>query len=188
MLKSILTIFCSLLLLAAPPTGAHTPAAQGCGASAGEYSNELAIMQSAAASVGASASSAPVALELDRRYAISLDEQGKLKFRMEPGRATRAANARGGIFSFRTTIAGLYRVSLTSRHWIDLIDGNARVESRRHFGPGGALIHKIVEFELPGDRQMILQLSGRDDVTVGLAITAATVAQTAVDADAHANR
>jgi hypothetical protein len=67
-------------------------------------------------------------------------------------------------------------VSLTSRHWIDLIDGDAMVASRRHFGPGCALVHKIVEFELPAERQIVLQLSGRDDVTVGLAITMAVPA------------
>ena len=173
MLKALITVSCSLLLLAALPSRAHTPAAEGCGASASEYSTELVLMRSAASSIGAPASAAPVPLELDRRYAISLDDESKLRFRMAPGRTSRAANARGGVFSFRTKAAGLYRVSLTSRHWIDLIDGDSMVESRRHFGPSCALIHKIVEFELPAERQIFLQLSGRDDVTVGLAITAA---------------
>ncbi len=173
MWKSILIVSCSLLVLSAAPLGAHTPAAEGCGASASEYANELAVMRSTAASVGAPASASPVPLELGRRYAISLDDQDKLKFRKQPGRQSRATNARGGVFSFRTAEAGVYRVSLTSRHWVDLIDGDSVVESRRHFGPGCALIHKIVEFELPGERQIFLQLSGRDDVTVGLAITAA---------------
>lgn len=186
MSKAVITIACTLLVLSASPSGAHTPAAQDCGASASEYANELVVMQSAASSIGAPASASPVPLELDRRYAISLDDQSKLRFRLEPGRGSRAANARGGIFSFWTRAAGRYRVSLTSRHWIDLIDGNSMVESRRHFGPGCALIHKIVEFELPGERQVYLQLSGRDDVTVGLAITAAPVAAPALTGDAHA--
>lgn len=172
MWKAILTLSCGLLALCAPPLGAHTPAAEGCGASASEYANELAVMQSAALSIGAPASAKPVPLELGRRYAISLDDQDKLHFRKKPGRASRTAGARGGIFSFQTQNAGLYRVSLTSRHWIDLIDGDSLVESRRHFGPGCALVHKIVEFELPAGRQILLQLSGRDDATVGLAITA----------------
>lgn len=128
-------------------------------------------MGSATSSVGAQASTSPIPLELERRYAISLEDQRKLEFRREPGRAGRANGARGGIFSFRTGAAGIYRVSLTTRHWIDLIDGESVVESKRHFGPGCALVHKIVEFELPAGREVILQLSGREDVTVGLAIT-----------------
>jgi hypothetical protein len=180
MLKAIIIVAVSLLILYAHELGAHTPAAEGCGASASEYANEIGVMRSPASSIGAPASASPVPLELGRRYAISLDDQHKLKFRKEPGRASRGANARGGVFSFRTGAAGIYRVSLTSRHWIDLIDGDSLVESRRHFGPGCALIHKIVEFELPAERQILLQLSGREDVTVGLAITAAPAAIPAV--------
>ena len=184
MWKPIITVACSLLVLSAP-LGAHTPVAQGCGASASEYAHELAVMGSAASSIGASPAASPTVLELERRYAISLEEQGKFKFRLEPGRATRAANARGGVFAFRTGAAGTYRVSLTSRHWIDLIDGGAMVVSRKHFGPGCTLIHKIVEFELPAERQVILQLSGREDATVGLAITSAPATAPSIASDAH---
>ena len=91
MWKAILTLSCGLLALCAPPLGAHTPAAEGCGASASEYANELAVMQSAALSIGAPASAKPVPLELGRRYAISLDDQDKLHFRKKPGRASRTA-------------------------------------------------------------------------------------------------
>ena len=81
------------------------------------------------------------------------------------------AKARGGIFSFRTGEPGRYRVSLTTRHWVDLVDADVLTASLRHFGPGCSLVHKIVEFDLPGAREITLQLSGRADSIVGLAIT-----------------
>lgn len=174
MWKIAITVSVSLLILCAPPLGAHTPAAEGCGASSAEYAHEIDVMRSATSAIVATSSETPLRLELDRHYAISLQDQGKLRFPVAPGRASRVPNARGGIFSFRTAEAGRYRVSLTTRHWVDLVDGKAVIDSLRHFGPGCSLVHKIVEFELPAGREITLQLSGREDSIVGLAITAAS--------------
>lgn len=185
MWKSIITSSSVLFALASGPLGAHTPAAEGCGASASEYAHELAVMRSTASAVGVPAPTSPGRLDLDRRYAITLQEQEKLRFRAAPGRVTRIANARGGVFTFRTGAAGRYRVSLTSRHWVDLIDGDAVIESRRHFGPGCALVHKIVEFDLPESREITLQLSGREDAIVGLAITVAPAATDGAEHGKH---
>jgi hypothetical protein len=52
-----------------------------------------------------------------------------------------------------------------------LLDGDRLSKSLRHFGPGCSLLHQIVEFELPGGRDITLQFSGREDSIVGLAIT-----------------
>jgi hypothetical protein len=157
---------------------AHAPAAEGCGASQSQYAHELAVMASAATAVSASGPGATpaVRLDLERRYAINLREQRALKFRAAPGRHSQSAKARGGVFAFQTEHAGRYRVSLTSRHWIDVLDGDAVIESAAHFGPGCSLVHKIVEFDLPAGREITLQLSGREDAIVGLAVTAVPVA------------
>jgi hypothetical protein len=189
MRKSVITLpialTIALTMLGAPATQAHTPAAEGCGASSTESAHELAVMESAAAAIIAPSSATPPRLDLDRHYAISLLDQGKLKFRLAPARPTRVANARGGVFSFRTLEAGRYRVSLTTRHWVDLVEGEALAGSLRHFGPGCSLVHKIVEFELPGDREITLQLSGRADSIVGLAITAAPAAASPAAHESH---
>jgi len=168
-----IAVACALLALAAPASG-HSPAADGCGGTeAAEYSRELQVMRATAVTLAAplSASDSPPRLELERRYAISLLEQTQVSFRAGPARAARGANSRGGVFNFVTGLPGKYRITLTSRHWVDVIDGTVAVESVGHFGPGCALAHKIVEFELPGGREMTLQVSGREDAIVGIAIT-----------------
>jgi hypothetical protein len=110
-------------------------------------------------------------LLIGKHYALSLLAQDQLKFRVKPGRQTRAESPRGGAFEFTVTSAGRYRVSITSRHWIDIVDGQAVAASLEHYGPGCELVHKIVEFELPAGRPLTLQLSGEDDAIIGLAIT-----------------
>jgi hypothetical protein len=174
MSKRAIAIACALVALAAQSAGGHSPAADGCGgAAAAEYSRELQVMRATAVTLAAPLSGAvpPPRLELERRYAISLLEQTRVSFRAAPGRAARGSNPRGGVFNFVTGSPGKYRITLTSRHWVDVIDGAVAVDSVGHFGPGCALAHKIVEFELPGGREMTLQVSGREDAIVGLAIT-----------------
>jgi hypothetical protein len=75
------------------------------------------------------------------------------------------------LLSFAVPAAGRYRISITSRHWIDVLDGKSVLVSQAHHGPGCDLLHKIVEFDLPTARPLTLQISGRDDAIIGLAIT-----------------
>jgi hypothetical protein len=64
-------------------------------------------------------------------------------------------------------------VSITSGHWIDIIDGAALVKSLDFQGRGGCeRPRKIVEYELPAGRGLTLQLSGAKDAEVMIAITA----------------
>ncbi len=70
------------------------------------------------------------------------------------------------------TQPGRYRVSITTGHWIDLVDGKNLVVSRDFQGQRGCeKVHKVVEFELAGDRDFVLQLSGGTDASVGVAVT-----------------
>jgi hypothetical protein len=111
-------------------------------------------------------------LALDKHYALSLLAQDQLRFVVKPGRASKAASPRGGAFQFEVPVTGRYRVSITSRHWVDVVDGGTVIESADHFGPGCDVLHKIVEFDLTAGRKLTLQLSGQDDAIIGLAITA----------------
>jgi hypothetical protein len=53
-----------------------------------------------------------------------------------------------------------------------VIDGDRSIDSSAHEGRSGCpLMHKVVEFELPADRDLVLQLSGADAAKVGLVIT-----------------
>jgi hypothetical protein len=69
--------------------------------------------------------------------------------------------------------AGRYRVSISSDHWIDVLDGTQLMSSRDFQGQHGCQRpHKIVEFDLPADRDLTLQFSGSTDAHVIVAITA----------------
>jgi hypothetical protein len=162
-------------LLSAAHAWAHDPPQNGCGSSTGDSAHEIAVMQSPAvnATAHADASGRPPRLALDQHYAINLVAQEALRFRVKPARAARATAPRGGVFEFDVPATGRYRVSITSRHWIDIIDGETAIPSVDHFGPGCELVHKIVEFDLSAGRPLTLQLSGQDDAIIGLAITAA---------------
>jgi len=167
--------FMALLALSfARPAMAHEPPTDGCGADPGKDARELAIMRAPAISTTAesNANGKLPSLVLNEHYAINLIAQERMRFTVRPGRGSRASSSRGGAFQFEVPVAGRYRVSITSRHWIDIVDGRNAVKSVDHHGPGCDVLHKIVEFDLPAGRPLTLQLSGQDDAIVGLAITA----------------
>lgn len=106
-------------------------------------------------------------------YAVQLLPQDELQFVVSPERAARSAAPRGAILRFQTEKGGRYRIALTSSHWIDLVVDGRVVASVDHQGRAGCkYLHKIVEFDLPAKRDVILQLSGQDDSMIQLAITA----------------
>jgi hypothetical protein len=150
---------------------AHDPPDAGCGAFSRDVAPELATMRLPALPENAQSHGPFPQLLIGKHYALSLLAQDQLKFRVKPGHQARAESPRGGAFEFTVAAAGRYRVSITSRHWIDIVDGQTVVTSLEHFGPGCELVHKIVEFELPAGRPLTLQLSGQDDAIIGLAIT-----------------
>jgi hypothetical protein len=162
-----------LALLFAPAVGAHEPAADGCGADSRDVVHELAVMRSLAIPMSAeSNSTSRPRLALDKHYALNLLAQDQFRFAVKPSRASRAGSPRGGAFQFEVPVTGRYRISITSRHWIDIVDGESVVESADHFGPACNVLHKIVEFDLTAGRTFTVQLSGQDDAIIGLAITA----------------
>lgn len=152
---------------------AHEPTTDGCGSVSNDDALELAVMRSPAIPItaGSNAREKLPGLTLDKHYAVSLVAQNQMRFAVKPQRASRTASQRGGALQFEVPAAGRYRISITSRHWIDVVDGKSVVESVDHHGPGCDLVHKIVEFDLPAGRPLTLQLSGQDDAIVGLAIT-----------------
>jgi len=86
-----------------------------------------------------------------------------------------------GLVRFRVEKAGRYRVSITSGHWIDIVDGTQLVSSRDFQGQRGCeRPHKIVEYELPAGRNLTLQFSGSTDAQVIVAITAVNRTQKSV--------
>jgi hypothetical protein len=112
-------------------------------------------------------------LEPGRRYDATLVPQDQMKFPVPPARSRGGPDAKAGLLLFRSGKAGRYRIALTSRHWIDVLHQGKAVESVAHQdGSGCEWVHKVVEFELPANLMLVLQLSGASDEKVGLVITA----------------
>jgi hypothetical protein len=81
-------------------------------------------------------------------------------------------SAQGGLVRFHTGKAGVYRVSITTGHWIDVVDGDAPIKSKDFSGSRECpRPHKIVEFELPANKDLVLQFSGSTDPSVIASIT-----------------
>ena len=164
----------ALTIFFARVVAAHEPPSEGCAVFSQDLSYELKLMRGTAVPANAvtGENRALPRLQLDTYYAVSLAPQELARFAAKPGQASRAASLRGGAFQFEVPKAGRYRVSISSRHWIDVVDAQTVIDSVAHFGPGCELVHKVVEFDLPTGRPLTLQLSGHDDAMVGLTITA----------------
>jgi hypothetical protein len=149
------------------------PPKSGCDSFTWDVSHELAVLDRSAKALqaGRDAKTAPRA-EVDVHYVVALAPQGNVKFPAKPGKRSAADGAHAGIVTFHTGKAGRYRISTTTGHWLDVLDGGNFVVSRDFQGQRGCeKVHKIVEFELSGNRDFIVQLSGGADAKLGLAIT-----------------
>jgi hypothetical protein len=149
------------------------PGNLGCDAFTWDVSHELEVLAQPAISLNAGRDAKTLAhVDLEKRYAVKLVPQGSVKFAAKVGKPALDESAQGGIISFRTAKAGKYRVSITTGHWLDVVDGGNLVVSRDFQGQRGCeKVHKIVELELTGNHDFVLQLSGGADANVGLAIT-----------------
>jgi len=173
---AILSLSCALCAapsLAAEQPGRHT--AGGCETFTWNLSREFAALKQPAILLAASADKKvnPVRLAEGQHVAVTLVPQNSVAFAAAPGRQRKSESPTAGLLFFKSGPAGRYRISLSSRHWIDVLDGGTTIESRSHEGRNGCqLLHKVVEFELPGNRDLVLQLSGDDAATADVLVTA----------------
>jgi hypothetical protein len=172
---------CCLLSAASIACSAAAPAQEtdGCSHFTWDVSHELALMKQTAKPVVASAQDGAKAprLQVDALYELKLVPQGSVTYVIKPTKPALDDSTQGGLARFHVTKAGLYRVSITSGHWIDVVDADQLVKSKDFQGAHGcARPHKIVEFELAANRDLVLQLSGAPDLSVAVAITLAPTA------------
>jgi len=164
-----------LSLMSAIPAHAQNAkeGAGGCDSFTWDVSHELDVLGKPAKAITAGTDSRkPAHLDLDQHYTAKLAPQGSVKFAIKPAKAQADDGAQGGVFSFHTPKAGKYRVSVTTSPWLDVVDGGLLVVSQDFQGQRGCeKVHKIVEFELAGNRDFVLQLSGGTDATIGVAVT-----------------
>jgi hypothetical protein len=163
----------SPIVLAQEP--AAKSAAEGCAAFTVNLAREFAAMKTQATLVTASADPKvnPVRLKEGQHVTATLVPQESVKFAAAPARQRQAQSATAGLLFFKSGAAGHYRIALTSRHWIDVLDGGKAIDSLSHEGHGGCeSFHKVVEFELPANRDLVIQLSDDDAATVDVLVTA----------------
>ena len=165
--------FAGIFLLASGGV-AHPHTDEGCETYTWNLAREFAALEVPGKSIVASGSADGKKrwIATGRHYAASLRPQPEVKFAATPGRARNPENAAAGLLHFRSGKAGRYRISLSSHHWIDVIDGGKPLDSIAHEGRGGCeRLHKVVEFDLPAHRAITIQLSGGDRKDVSVVIT-----------------
>ena len=182
MMRTAILSWCLMSLgCAAIATPAYAGDADGCSHFSWDVSHELKVMKQAAAPVTAAAKPGPQApvIRIDELYELKLSPQSGVTYSAKPAKPTLNDSAQGGLVRFHVDKAGLYRVSITSGHWIDIVDSGKLIRSRDFQGARGCeRPRKIVEYELPGDKDLTLQLSGSPDASVVLSVTAVAGAPT----------
>jgi hypothetical protein len=162
-------------------TPALADEADGCSHFSWDVSHELQVMKQTAAPVTAATkpgAQAPL-VKIDKLYELKLSPQSTVTYSAKPAKPTLNDSAQGGLVRFHVDKAGLYRVSITSGHWIDVVDGEQLVKSKDFSGSHEcARPHKIVEFELPANKDLVLQFSGSPDSSVTTAITPVAASST----------
>ena len=174
-MRTVLVSWCLIgLMSAAPMMPALAEETDGWSHFTWDVSHELAVMKQTpkpAAAATKPGSAAPL-LQIDTLYELKLAPQAAVTYSAKPAKPTLNDSAQGGVIRFHIEQAGVYRISLTSGHWIDVVDGDQFVKSKDFQGSRGcARPHKIVEFDLPAHKDLVLQLSGSADASVTLAIT-----------------
>jgi len=111
-------------------------------------------------------------LQLDTLYELHLAPQETVKFALPPGKQHATDQPQAGLVRFRVASNATYRISISTAHWIDVVDGRRAIEAQDFSGQHDCdRPRKIVQFELPAGRDLILQFSGAQASTVLVAIS-----------------
>jgi len=150
-------------------------AAETCSGFTWDVTRERALFAGAGSAlpVGADTASAPL-LVPDRLYALQLQPQAKVTFVTAPGKSRPVENSYAGVAALKIATPGAYWIAADAALWIDVVaDGGlmsskAFQSSHECSGP-----RKIVAFDFPVARQLMLQFSGAASASVRVSITAA---------------
>lgn len=105
--------------------------------------------------------------------AVPLAPVAGVPFDVPPERAPRNPDSRGAVLHFVSGTAGTYRVALSSKAWIDIVQDGKYLASVAFVDfMDCADLHKIVAFEI-GAGAFTLQLSDATTPSVTLALTGA---------------
>ena len=163
-------VFCMLLAVGGPSAAS----AEGrCTGFKWDISQELALFGGAevAVAAGKTVAAAP-AIGPSRLYELELAPQSQVVFAMTPGKNSAADGAFAGLARLTLDSPGRYRIAVDAPLWIDVVaDGRLAVVTDFQGQQNCDGPHKIVEFDLSGARQFVLQISGSARATPRLTVT-----------------
>jgi hypothetical protein len=164
-----------LALLAAAGVARADPAANApdpCGTFKSDVRHERALFASQARPLAAGKARADApALRPDQLYELRLHERAGVSFAVPPARA-KLPGGYAGLVTLTVDAAGTYRVALDQGFWIDAVAAGVSIQSSDFEGRAGCTApHKIVDFLLPANTPLVLQLSGGASPTLRLAVT-----------------
>jgi hypothetical protein len=175
-------------MLALSGTTAAVAADDPCAGFKWNVTEERAVFsqKAQATAAGRDAASAP-AMKTKTLYELSLAPQDGVKFALPPGKKGLPDGAFAGLVHFRVPITGAYRISLDQGFWIDIVSHQALIDSTDFAGAHDCKApRKIVQYNLPGNEDLVLQLSGaaKDKVLVAVTPSAASASDSQAPASA----
>ncbi len=109
---------------------------------------------------GSSASSMPL-LRLDTLYALRLRTQSEVDFVQPPSKAASGSTPMGGITRFKVASRGVYRITLDSPLWIDVVTATGIIAPSAYTGWHECTVfRKSVDYTLEAGQTVALQFSG----------------------------
>ena len=140
-----------------------------------DVSRERSLFGSSAETMAAGADSgAAPTLEPAHLYALQLKPIGQVSFVTAPGKRGAADGGYAGLATLRIPAAGLYRISVDAPVWIDVVADGGLMGVRDFQGAHDcAAPRKILLFEFPVPRQVVLQISGAGSPAVRIGVTPA---------------
>ncbi len=118
-------------------------------------------------------SGAAPALSSGHLYALQLKPIGQVSFVTTPGKKS-PGEGYAGLATLTIPTAGLYRISVDAPVWIDVVADGGLMGVRDFQGAHDCTApRKILLFEFPVPRQVVLQISGATGPSVRIGVTAA---------------
>jgi hypothetical protein len=165
------TLLGAVTLIAAPASAAD----ESCAQFSWDVGHERALFagEGLRLAAGSDSGSAPT-LEMAHLYALQLKPLGEVRFVTTPGGRHFAEGGFAGLAALKITTPGTYRISVDSAVWIDVVADGGLLDVKDFQGAHDCTApRKILEFDFPVPRTVMLQISAAGNASVRLAVTPA---------------
>jgi hypothetical protein len=144
-----------------------------CAAFSWNVTHERALFaaHAMAGTTGTNRAGAPL-LDPDKLYQLQLNPLAQVQFAAPPGKSRGGNGPYAGLARIRLTQAGLWRFALDQPAWIDVVADGQPIASSDYQGQSGCHApHKIVQFQLAANQELVIQFSGTPETQLRLTIT-----------------